>query len=123
MGSKADFEKYLIPLAEALSGWLKARVEIAGSRMAVEDGFTGHERQVGQTGQTVSPRLFVAVAISGAVQHITGMQGSGTVLAINKDPQARIYNYADHGLVMDFEEAVPQLIEAINKRASAERAA
>ncbi|MBF0330829.1 MAG: hypothetical protein HQL17_02750 [Candidatus Omnitrophica bacterium] len=119
MGSKANFEKYLTPLADALSVWLKVKVEIAGSRMAVEDGFIGHARQVGQTGQTVSPKLYVAVAISGAVQHITGMQGSGTIFSINKDPHARIYSYSDHGLAADLEEVIPQLIKAIHKRQGA----
>jgi electron transfer flavoprotein alpha subunit len=118
MGSRADFEKYLPPLAQALARWLKCQVEVAGSRMAVEDGFIGHERQVGQTGQTVAPKLYIAIAVSGAVQHITGMQNAGVVLALNKDPHARIYNYSDYGIVADFEDAVPELIEAIQRRAS-----
>ena len=78
---------------------LGASPKVAASRMAVEDGFTTHDYQVGQTGQTVQPRLYVAIGISGAVQHITGMQGSEIVVAINKDPKARIFNYADFGVV------------------------
>ena len=85
--------------------------------MAVEDGFTTHDYQVGQTGQTVQPRLYVAIGISGAVQHITGMQGSEIVVAINKDPKARIFDYADFGVVGDIETVVPELIRATEGRA------
>jgi electron transfer flavoprotein alpha subunit len=80
--------------------------------MAVEDGFTTHDFQVGQTGQTVQPRLYVAIGISGAVQHLTGMQGSEIVVAINKDPRARIFDYADYGIVGDIETVVPALVKA-----------
>jgi electron transfer flavoprotein alpha subunit len=89
--SRADFETYLQPLAVGLGRLLGADPKVAASRMAVEDGFTTHDYQVGQTGQTVQPRLYVAIGISGAVQHITGMQGSEIVVAINKDPKARIF--------------------------------
>ncbi len=74
--SRADFDTYLAPLATGLGRLLGASTKVAASRMAVEDGFTTHDYQVGQTGQTVQPRLYVAIGISGAVQHITGMQGS-----------------------------------------------
>ncbi len=110
--SRADFETYLGPLAAALGRLLGADTKVAASRMAVEDGFTTHDFQVGQTGQTVQPRLYVAVGISGAVQHVTGMQGSEIVVAINKDPKARIFDYADYGLVGDIETVVPELIRA-----------
>ena len=110
--SRADFETYLQPLALGLGRLLGASTKVAASRMAVEDGFTTHDYQVGQTGQTVQPKLYVAIGISGAVQHITGMQGSEIVVAINKDPHARIFNYADFGVVGDIETVVPELIAA-----------
>ena len=110
--SRSDFDKYLMPLAEGLGRLLGGETKVGASRMAVEDGFTTHDYQVGQTGQTVQPRLYVAIGISGAVQHITGMQGSEIVVAINKDPKARIFNYADFGVVGDIETVVPELIRA-----------
>ena len=110
--SRADFDTYLQPLAVGLGQLLGAETKVGASRMAVEDGFTTHDYQVGQTGQTVQPRLYVAIGISGAVQHITGMQGSEIVVAINKDPKARIFNYADFGVVGDIETVVPELIRA-----------
>lgn len=110
--SRSDFETYLRPLAEGLGRLLGASTKVAASRMAVEDGFTTHDYQVGQTGQTVQPRLYVAVGISGAVQHITGMQGSEIVVAVNKDPKARIFNYADFGVVGDIETVIPELVRA-----------
>ncbi len=115
--SRADFDTYLQPLADGLGRLLGAHPKVAASRMAVEDGFTTHDYQVGQTGQTVQPRLYVAIGISGAVQHITGMQGSEIVVAINKDPKARIFNYADYGVVGDIETVVPELVRATEGRA------
>jgi electron transfer flavoprotein alpha subunit len=114
--SRADFDTYLQPLADGLGRLLGASPKVAASRMAVEDGFTTHDYQVGQTGQTVQPRLYVAIGISGAVQHITGMQGSEIVVAINKDPKARIFNYADFGVVGDIETVVPELVRATEGR-------
>jgi electron transfer flavoprotein alpha subunit len=116
--SRGDFETYLQPLAEGLGRLLGASTKVAASRMAVEDGFTTHDYQVGQTGQTVQPRLYVAIGISGAVQHITGMQGSEIVVAINKDPKARIFNYADFGIVGDIETVVPELVRATGAAAA-----
>jgi len=110
--NKADFERLLLPLAEGLSAALGDGAKVAASRHAVEDGFTTHDYQVGQTGQTVAPKLYVAIGISGAVQHVSGMQMSDTVVAINKDPRARIFNYADFGVVGDLETVVPQLVRA-----------
>ena len=71
---------------------------------------------MGQTGQTVQPRLYVAIGISGAVQHISGMAGSEIIVAINKDPKARIFNYADFGMVGDVETVAPALIRELEKR-------
>jgi electron transfer flavoprotein alpha subunit len=119
--SRRDFDAYLQPLALGLGRLLGAKAKVAASRMAVEDGLTTHDYQVGQTGQTVQPRLYVAIGISGAVQHITGMQGSEIVVAINKDPQARIFNYADFGVVGDIETDVPDLIRAVEGGAPSTR--
>ena len=89
---------------------------VAASRVAVEMDFIDRSHQVGQTGQTVKPKLYVAVGISGAVQHISGMQSSSVVLAINKDPYANIFKTADFGIVGDLEEQVPKLIEILNSQ-------
>jgi electron transfer flavoprotein alpha subunit len=111
--SKADFERYLRPLAEGLGRLLGADARVGASRMAVEDGYTTHDHQVGQTGQTVAPRLYLAIGISGAVQHISGMAGSEIIVAINKDPRARIFNYADLGMVGEIDVILPELIRAL----------
>jgi len=110
--SKSDFNRLLQPLADGLATLLGDPAKVSASRHAVEDGYTSHDYQVGQTGQTVAPKLYVAIGISGAVQHVSGMQMSDTVVAINKDPRARIFNYADFGIVGDLETVVPQLIRA-----------
>jgi electron transfer flavoprotein alpha subunit len=110
--SRSDFERLLQPLADNLERMLGDDAKVAASRHAVEDGYTTHDYQVGQTGQTVAPKLYVAIGISGAVQHVSGMQMSDTVVAINKDPRARIFNYADFGVVGDLETVVPQLVRA-----------
>ncbi len=110
--SRSDFDRLLQPLADSLGDMLGDGAKVAASRHAVEDGYRSHDYQVGQTGQTVAPKLYVAVGISGAVQHVSGMQMSDTVVAINKDPRARIFNYADFGIVGDLETVVPQLTRA-----------
>lgn len=117
LGSKLNFENYLFPLADAFKKLLNGETEIGASRMAVEYGFVGSSCQVGQTGQTVNPRLYVAVGISGAVQHITGMQNSKIIVAINKDVNAQIFDYADYGVIGNIEKVIPKIIEAIDKRA------
>ncbi|HUV55975.1 MAG TPA: FAD-binding protein [Dehalococcoidales bacterium] len=114
--TKEGFEKYIPPLAECLGKFLKQEAVEGASRLAVESGFIDRSHQVGQTGQTVQPRLYVAVGISGAVQHLTGMQSSDIILAINKDPDARIFTVADYGIVGDLEVIVPELINILGSQ-------
>ena len=109
VGSKENF-KLLYDLAEALGG------AVGGSRAAVDLGYCEHERQIGQTGVTVRPALFISCGISGAVQHLAGMQDSAKIIAINTDKDAPIFKVAHYGIVGDLNVVIPKMIKAIKQK-------
>ena len=109
LGSKENFN-LLFELAHIIGG------EVAGSRAAVDAGFIGPERQVGQTGVTVRPKLYIAVGISGAIQHRAGMQEANKIIAINTDPEAPIFEISHYGIVGDAVDVIPKLVEAYKNK-------